>query len=66
MCFSHRGSVKCRILFRFSLGLAVRTFWSHLEKLPKSVSWKILGQHFGSGMFLGAKNGPEKSCFVEE
>ena len=24
------------------------------------------GQHFGPGTFLAPKNGPEKSCFVEE
>ena len=56
MCFSPHGSVwsfKGEVLLRFSLGLAVRTFWSDLEKFPKSASGKILGQHSGSGTFLG-------------
>ena len=68
MYFSPRGSVwsfKCRILLRFSLGLAARSFWSHLEKFPRSVSGKILGQHFGSGRFWDEK-WSRKKCFVEE
>ena len=30
-------------MLSFSLGLAVRTFWSDLEKCPKSASGKIFG-----------------------
>ena len=44
-CFSPRGSVlsfEGGILLSISLGLAVRTFWSDLEKFPKSASGKIL------------------------
>ena len=46
MCFSPRGSVwsvEGWILRRISLGLAVRSFWSDLEKLKKSASGEILG-----------------------
>ena len=46
MCFSPRGSVwsfEGWILLRISLGLAVRTFWSDLEKHPKSAPGEILG-----------------------
>ena len=70
--FSPRGSVwslEGWILLRISLGLAVRSFCSDLEKFPKSASGEILkglGQHFGLGTFLGPKKGPEKSGFVEE
>ena len=63
MCFSPCGSVwnvEGRVLLSVSLGLAVRTFWSDLEKFPKSASGKILGQHFGSGTFLGRKMVPKK------
>ena len=45
MCFSPRGSVwsfEGWILLRISLGLAVRSFWSDLEKFPKSASGEIL------------------------
>ena len=45
MCFSPRGSVwsfEGWILLRISLGLAVRSFWSDLEKHPKSASGEIL------------------------
>ena len=72
MCFSPRGSVwsfEEWILLRISLGLAVRSFWSDLEKFKKSASGEILegsGQHFGLGTFLGRKHGPEKYGFVEE
>ena len=72
MCFSPRGSilsVEGGILLSVSLGLAVRIFWSDLEKFPKSASGEILegsGQHFGLGTFLGRKMGPEKDGFVEE
>ena len=55
MCFSPRGSVwnvEGRVLLSISLGLAVRTFWSDLEKCPKSASGKIWGRHFGLGTFL--------------
>ena len=58
MCFSPGGSVwnvEGGVLLSVSLGLAVRIFWSDLEKFPKSASGKILGQHFGSGMFLVRK-----------
>ena len=72
MCFSPRGSVwsfEGWILLRVSLGLAVRPFWSDLEKFPKSASGEILegsGQHFGLGTFLSQKMTPEKHDFVEE
>ena len=39
--------------------MAVRPFWSDLEKFPKSASGEILegsGQHFGLGNFLSQKN----------
>ena len=71
-CFSPRGSVwslEGWILLRISLGLAVHTCWSDLEKFQQSASGEILersGQHFGLGSFLGQKNGPEKDDFVEE
>ena len=61
MCFSPRGSVwsfEGGILLSISLGLAVRTFWSDLEKFPKSASGEILeglGQHFGLGTFWSKK-----------
>ena len=62
MCFcSPRGSVwsfEGWILLSISLGLAARSFWSDLEKLPKSASGEILegsGQHFGLGSFWGEK-----------
>ena len=48
-----RGSVwsfEGGVLLSASLGLAVRTFWSDLEKFPKSASGEILegsGQHSG-------------------
>ena len=70
--FSPHGSVwsfEGWVLLRISLGLAVRTFWNDLGKLPKSASGEILegsGQHFGLGTFLCQKNGPEKDSFVEE
>ena len=52
------GSFEGWVLLRISLGLAVRSFWSDLEKFPKSASGEILegsGQHFGLGTFLGQK-----------
>ena len=55
MCFSPRGSIlsfEGRILLSISLGLAVRIFWSDLEKFPKSASGKIWGRHVGLGTFL--------------
>ena len=61
MCFSPRGSVwsfEGWILLRISLKMAVRSFWSDLEKFPKSASGEILegsGQHFGLGTFLSQK-----------
>ena len=71
--FSPRGSVwnvEGGVLLSVLLGLAACTFWSDLEKFPKSASGKILAQHFGSGTFLGRKMVPEKvvlwrSDFVE-
>ena len=71
MCFSPRGSVwsfEGWVLLRISLGLAVRTFWSDLQKHKKSTSGEILKGRvniLGWGAF-GSKNDPEKSCFVEE
>ena len=70
--FSPHGSVwsfEGWILLRISLGLAVRSFWSDLEKFPKSASGEILegsGQHFGLGTFFSQKMTPEKHDFVEE
>ena len=61
MCFSPDGSVWSFdgwILLRISLGLAVRSFWSDLEKFQKSASGEILegsGQHFGLGTLLSQK-----------
>ena len=72
MSFSLRGSVwsfEGWILLRTSLGLAVRSFWSDLEKFPKSASGEISegsGQHFSLGTFLGRNMCPEKDGFVEE
>ena len=77
ICFSPCGSgwnVEGGILLSISLGLAVRTFWSDLEKFPKSASGfhasgKRLegsGQHVGLGTFLARKTVPEKGGFVEE
>ena len=63
MCFSPRGSIlsfEGGVLLSISLGLAVRTFWSDLEKFPKSASGKTLGQHFVLGTFLGRKMVLEK------
>ena len=64
MCFSPRGSIlrfEGGILLSISLGLAVRIFWSDLEKFPISASGKILGRHFGSGTFLLRNMIPEKN-----
>ena len=61
--FLPRGSIlsfEGGILLSISLGLAVRIFWSDLEKFPKSASGKILGRHFGSGTFLWRKMVPKK------
>ena len=61
MCFSPRGSIlsfEGGILLSISLGLAVRIFWSDLDKFPKFASGKILegsGQHFGLGPFWDQK-----------
>ena len=72
MCFLPRGSIlsfEGGILLSISLGLAVRTFWSDLEKSPKSASGNILegsGQHFGPGTFLGSNMGAEKDSSVRE
>ena len=67
--FSPRGSVwsfEGGVLLSFSLGLAVRTLWSDLEKCPKSATGQILGRHFGQGRFLCRKMGPRKDAFVKE
>ena len=70
MCFSAPGSIwsfEGWVLLRISLGLAVRTFWSDLEKFPKSVSGEILegaGHFFCLGTFLCQKMDPEKDDFV--
>ena len=61
MCFSPHGSVwsfEGWVLLRIPLKMAVRSFWSDLEKFPKSASGEILGelgQHFGLGTFWGKK-----------
>ena len=47
----------------------MRSFWSDLEKFPKSASGEILegsGQHVGLGTFLSQQMNPEKHDFVEE
>ena len=47
----------------------MRSFWSDLEKFPKSASGEILegsGQHFSLGTSLCQKNGPDGGGFVEE
>ena len=49
------GSFEGWVLLRISLGLAVRTCWSDLEKFPKSASGEILGRHFSSGTFWERK-----------
>ena len=69
MCFSPRGSFlsfEGGILLSISLGLAVRIFWSDLEKFPKSASGKIWGATFWVGDLFGVKNVPKKRGFVEE
>ena len=72
MWFSPRGSIwslEGWILLRISLGLAVRSFWSDLEKFPKSASGEILGDWvniLGWGPFCAKNNGLEKDGFVEE
>ena len=72
MRFLPRGSVWIfagGVMLSCSLGLAVRTFWSDLEKFPKSAAGNILegsGQHFGTGTFLGSKMGPGKHSFARE
>ena len=51
------------VLLRISLGLAVRTFWSDLEKHPKSASgqiWRGWVNIFWPGALFGVKNVPEK------
>ena len=71
MCFSPCGSVwnfEEWVLLRMSLGLAVRTCWSDLEKHPKSASGQILRgwvNILAWGPFV-PKHGPEKDGFVEE
>ena len=61
MSFSPHGSVgsfEGWVLLRISLGLAVRSFWSDLEKFPKSASGEILEgwvNILGWGPFCGKK-----------
>ena len=62
MCFSPRGSIlsfEGGILLSISLGLAVRIFWSDLEKFPKSASGKIWGATFWVGDLFGVKHVPK-------
>ena len=54
------------ILLSILLGLAVRIFWSDLEKVPKSASGKIWGATFLVGDLLGVKECSEEHGFVEE
>ena len=71
MCFSPRGSVwnvEGGVLLSISLGLAVRTFWSHLEKRPKSASGqnlKVWVNMLAWGPFC-AKKWTHKKGFVEK
>ena len=61
-CFSPRGSVwsfEGGVLVSISLGLAVRIFWSDLEKFPKLASGKIWGATVWVGDLLGVKNVPK-------
>ena len=66
MCFSPRGSVwnfEEWILLRILLKMAVRSFWSDLEKFPKSASGEILEgwvNILGWGPFWGKKWVPKK------
>ena len=64
MCCSPHGfvwSFEGWILLRISLGLAVRSFWSDLEKFPKSASGEVLegsgGSTFWPGGVFGTKDG---------
>ena len=69
MCFSPRGSIlsfEGGILLSISLGLAVRIFWSDLEKFPKSASGKIWGGDILDWDLLGVNKCSKKHCFVEE
>ena len=69
MWFSPRGSIlsfEGGILLSISLGLAVRIFWSDLEKFPKSASGKIFGPTFWVGDLFGVNKCSEKHGFVEE
>ena len=69
MCFSPRGTIlsfEGGILLIISLGLAVRIFWSDVEKFPNTASGKILGATFWVGDLFGVKIGSEKRGFVEE
>ena len=61
-------NVEGGVLLSISLGLAVRTFWSDLEKFPKSASGKILegSGRFGPGTPLGSTMGHEKLTFARE
>ena len=69
MCFSLHGSVwnvEGGVLLSISLGLAVHTFWSDLEKFPKSASGKIWGATFWVGDLFVVKHNSENKGFVEE
>ena len=69
MRFLPRGSIlsfEGGILLSISLGLAVRIFWSALEKFPKSASGKIWGATFLVGDLFGVKQCSEKNMVVEE
>ena len=61
--FSPRGSVwsfEGGVLLIISLGLAVRTFWSDLEKFPEIDPWEKMGRHFCPGTLLARTMDPEK------
>ena len=61
-----RGSIlsfEGGILLSISLGLAVRIFWSDLEKSPKSASGKILGATFWVGDLFAVKKVFRKTWF---
>ena len=80
---SPRGSVWSfagGVLLSFSLGLAVRTFWSDLEKsqsrlLPEADFKQVprvwedssgLGSTFWPGDLFGIKNGSRKTYFCDD
>ena len=66
MCCSPRGSVwnvEGGVLLSISLGLAVRTVWSDLEKCPKSGLWEDLGATFWVGDLVGVETWFRKIWF---